>query len=119
MTGHLDDQQQRYAAQVEHDHPNWVIMWGYHSRLYWAFPRFNAPQGTIVAAPSPAELTEAMRRSELAVAAAPRSGPAPPRPRHPGPPTSQPGPARPSAGPAFEVTKRAAGGISEPRERVG
>jgi hypothetical protein len=119
VTGRLDDQQQRYAAQVEHDHPNWVVMWGYHSRLYWAFPRFNAPRGTVVTAPSPAELTEAMRRSELA-AAAPRFGSAPPRPRQPGPPARQPGLARAPAGSAFEVPKRpAAGGISEPQARVG
>ena len=86
MTGRLDDQQQRFAAQVEADHQDWVVMWGYHSRLYWAFPRFNAPPGTVVAAPEPVELTEGMRRAELAAALAPRFGPAPPaRPCQPEP----------------------------------
>ena len=82
MTRRLDDQQQRFAAQVEQDHQDWVIMWGYYSRLYWAFPRFNVPPGTVVAAPAPGELTEAMRRAEIAAALAPRfEAVAPARPR--------------------------------------
>jgi hypothetical protein len=55
-------------------------MWGCHSRLYWAFPRFNAPQGTVIAAPDPAGLTEHMRQAERAAVLTSRTGRARPRP---------------------------------------
>jgi hypothetical protein len=74
VTGRFDGQQQRIAERVQRDHPDWVIMWGCHSRLYWAFPRFNAPQGTVIAAPDPAELTEHMRQAELAAVLTSRTG---------------------------------------------
>jgi hypothetical protein len=120
VTGRLDDQQQRYAAQLEHDHPSWVIIWGYHSRLYWAFPLFNAPQGTVVAAPSPAELTEAMRRAELAAAVPPGPRPAAPRPRQPQPPSRPPRLAGATDGQAAEMASGpAGGGQHEPQARVG
>jgi hypothetical protein len=121
VTGHLDDQQQRFAAQMQRDHPDWVIMWGYHSRLYWAFPLFNAPKGTVLAAPGPAELTESIGRAELAATLASRGGPAqPPPPLGPEPLPPQSPPARAPAATAFEGAKRpAGGGITEPQARVG
>jgi hypothetical protein len=120
VTRRLDDQQQRFAAQVEQDHQDWVIMWGYYSRLYWAFPRFNVPPGTVVAAPAPGELTEAMRRAEIAAALAPRFEPAPPpRPRRPEPPRQRPG-GRSPAEAAVTAGKQPAGDeLREPEASVG
>jgi hypothetical protein len=121
VTGQLDDQQRRFAAQVQQDHPDWVVMWGYHSRLYWAFPRFNAPRGTLAAAPEPAELTESMRRAEIAAAQAPRIGPAPlAGPRRLEPLPRQPPPGLAAAGAPVAAEKRpAAGHLGEPEASVG
>jgi hypothetical protein len=121
VTRRLDDQQQRFAAQVEQDHRDWVIMWGYYSRLYWAFPRFNAPPGTVVAAPAPGELTEAMRRAEIAAALAPRFEAAPPsRPRRGEPPPGQRRGGRNPAPAAVAAGKPPAGDeLKEPEASVG
>jgi len=69
MTAGPDDLARATAQRIERDHPGWLILWGYHSRLYWAFPRFQAPPGTIVAAPDAAELTTRMQHAELAASA--------------------------------------------------
>jgi hypothetical protein len=66
VTGPLDEQEQRTAARLEKDHPGWLIMWGYHTRLYWAFPRFNAQPGTVIAARGTGELLTLMHQAELA-----------------------------------------------------
>jgi hypothetical protein len=67
MTAPLFDPDQRNAAaRIEHDHPQWLIVWGAHTRLFWAFPRFQAPAGTIIAAADTAELTTRMQHTELA-----------------------------------------------------
>jgi len=60
MSRPLDDHQWQIAAQAERAHPRWAVLWGYHSRLYWAFPRFDTPPGTIITAPDQAALTERM-----------------------------------------------------------
>jgi hypothetical protein len=69
MTGRLDEHQRQIAAQLGHDYPNWVILWGLHTRLYWAFPTFAAPLGTIIAAPAPRQLTMRMQATEHATSA--------------------------------------------------
>jgi hypothetical protein len=70
MTAPLfDPDQQRAAARIERDHPQWLIVWGAHTRLFWAYPRFQAPTGTMVAAPDTAELTARMQQIELASSA--------------------------------------------------
>jgi hypothetical protein len=48
----IDDQERNIAIEIERDHPDWVVMWGCYSRLFWAFPRFSVPKGTIISAPS-------------------------------------------------------------------
>ena len=65
MTRPFDEQEHRAAAQAEHNHPGWAVLWGTHTRLYWAFPRFHAPPGTIITAPGTAELTARMQHAEL------------------------------------------------------
>lgn len=67
MTGSLDQQERRTAAQITRRHPHWLVSWGTHSRHYWAYPRFAAPPGTIIAAPNAAELLARMRQAELAM----------------------------------------------------
>jgi hypothetical protein len=68
MTGPFDERERHTAAQITRRNPYWLVIWGRHSRLYWAFPRFNAPPGTIIAAPDTAELLALMRHTELAAA---------------------------------------------------
>jgi hypothetical protein len=52
------------AAQLQHDHSHWLIMWGCYTRSYIAFPLFAAPRGTILTAAHPADLAAKMRRQE-------------------------------------------------------
>jgi hypothetical protein len=66
-----DAHQRRIAAQIQRDHPAWLIIWGTHTRLYWAFGRFSTPSAIIIAAPGPRELTDRMRRAELTAAHTP------------------------------------------------
>jgi hypothetical protein len=70
MTVRLDEHQRQIAAQLQRDYPNWVILWGLHTRLYWAFPTFAASPGTIITAPVPRQLTMRMQDSEHAAASA-------------------------------------------------
>ena len=69
MTPRFDDQEHRAAARMERDYPGWAVLWGTHTRLFWAFPRFHAPPGTVITAPGTAELTTRMRHAELAARA--------------------------------------------------
>jgi hypothetical protein len=52
------------AAQIQHDHRNWLVMWGCYTHSYIAFPLFPAPRGTILTAATPAEIVVMMRREE-------------------------------------------------------
>jgi hypothetical protein len=67
-----DDQERQVAAEVEQSHPHWVVLWGCYSRLFWAFPQFQAPKGTIVSAPSHKRLLADMHSVEVEVSANPR-----------------------------------------------
>jgi hypothetical protein len=62
-----DDQERQVAAEIEQSHPHWAVMWGCYSRRFWAFPYFQAPQGTIVSAPDRDRLLADMRSIELKV----------------------------------------------------
>ncbi len=63
-----DPQEHTTAARIERGNPRWLVIWGTHSRRYFAFPRFAAPPGTIIAAPGTAELLDGMRHAELTTA---------------------------------------------------
>lgn len=52
--------------------PRWLIMWGAYSRQFWAYPRFDAPRGTIAHAADPGGLVAKMRAIELAASNRPR-----------------------------------------------
>ena len=69
MTPLYDEQQRRAAAQAERAHPGWAVLWGTHTRMYWGFPRFQAPPGTMIAAPDTAGLITRMQHTELATRA--------------------------------------------------
>jgi hypothetical protein len=62
-----DDQERQFAAEIEQSHPDWVVLWGCYSRLFWAFPYFQVPQGTIVSAPDRDRLLADMQSIELEV----------------------------------------------------
>jgi hypothetical protein len=64
--GLCDPQEHTTAARIERGNPRWLVIWGTHSRRYFAFPRFNTPPGTIITAPGTAELLDGMRHAELA-----------------------------------------------------
>jgi hypothetical protein len=58
--------QRRDAEGLSRQFPNWYVMWGVHSRTFWAFPLFSAPPGTLVSAGTPAELAARMQHAETA-----------------------------------------------------
>ncbi len=70
--GLCDPQEHTTAARIESGHPRWLVIWGTHSRRYFAFPRFAAEPGTIVTGPGTAELLDGMRHAELAASSAQR-----------------------------------------------
>jgi hypothetical protein len=66
-----DEREHTAAARIGKRNPHWLIIWGTYSRLFWAFPLFDVPPGTIISAPSPTELLTRMREAELASAQSP------------------------------------------------
>jgi hypothetical protein len=52
------------AEQIERDHPRWMVIYGFHSREYVAFPLFPAPPGTILTAHYAPALMERVERCE-------------------------------------------------------
>jgi hypothetical protein len=52
------------AEKMELDNPLWIIIFGVYTRQFVAFPRFDAPMGTIVVASYPPALIERMRAIE-------------------------------------------------------
>ena len=62
----IDDEHQRrdMATGLERDHPRWLVVYGVYTRQYVAFPRFDAPSGTILSAGMPGELVRRMQRTE-------------------------------------------------------
>lgn len=55
-----DDQQRQIASEIEQNRPAWLVMWGCYTRLFWAYPKFMVPSGTIVSAFSPYQLLAGM-----------------------------------------------------------
>jgi hypothetical protein len=66
MSQGYDPAQRRAATRLTLRNPRWLILWGTHSRIYWAYPRFEARPGTIVSAPTITDLLTGMRQTELA-----------------------------------------------------
>lgn len=81
-----DPAKREAAARLARDHPAWLVMWGPHSRRYFAYPTFNAPPGTVLTATSSGGLRARMRQAELASAARQPRVPQPANPPEIGPP---------------------------------
>lgn len=52
------------AAWIAQVFPRWYVTWGAHSRELWAYPLFDAPEGTIVHSADPQDLARMMRAVE-------------------------------------------------------
>lgn len=59
-------QRREDCARIEQVFPAWWVTWGAGSRLYWGYPLFRAPAGTIASAGSPNELAGQMRAIQRA-----------------------------------------------------
>ena len=51
-----DPRQRLTTARLQHANQHWLLMWGPHSRRYYAYPLFAAPSGTIISASDPDRL---------------------------------------------------------------
>jgi hypothetical protein len=63
--GHISDS--RYAevaAELQDQHPAWLVVWGEYSRLYLAYPWPLAPSGRWLTSADPAELLRQMEDIE-------------------------------------------------------
>jgi hypothetical protein len=90
MRADRDKRARAMAGRIGRDFPQWLVIWGTYSRVYWAYPTFPVPRGTLVHSSDPGELARQMREIQL-------SGGQPSKPR----PSNLPGPAiQPPASPA-------------------
>lgn len=81
VTGRHDPGRYREAARLRQAHPAWLVLYGPHSRRFWAFPAFDAPRGTLVSAATPSDLAVLMRQAEITATSHPPAGhPHTPRP---------------------------------------
>ncbi len=60
------DDMRRIAERLEVDNPSWIVLFGVYTREFVAFPRFAAPEGTVIAVSYPGAMSERMRRIERA-----------------------------------------------------
>jgi hypothetical protein len=56
---------QQVAKQIESQRPGWMVLWGFYSKEYVAFPLFNDTRGTILSASYPPALLDRMQEFEL------------------------------------------------------
>ena len=61
----LDKRQRAIAQRIGQDFPQWLVIWGTYSRVYWAYPTFPIPKGTILHANDPDELIRQMREIQI------------------------------------------------------
>jgi hypothetical protein len=57
----FDARERAISHRIGRDFPHWLVMWGLHSRRFWAFPCFRVPRGTFAEAASPDDLVAEMR----------------------------------------------------------
>lgn len=55
------------AEEMESCNPLWIVVFGVYTRQFIAFPRFDAPAGTVAVAGYPLALMERMRAIERAL----------------------------------------------------
>jgi len=56
--------QQEQAERLDRDNPHWLVLWGFFSHEFVAFPLFHVPAGTILHSGSSPELVRRMRQTE-------------------------------------------------------
>jgi hypothetical protein len=56
--------EEQWAAQVQRDHPLWMVVYGDFSRDYVAFPLFPVPPGVVISDRNPADLAARLPRVE-------------------------------------------------------
>ena len=59
-----NDEPCEIARHLEAKSPNWLVLWGAYTHQFVAFPRFDAPRGTIVTAIYPDALVGRTREVE-------------------------------------------------------
>jgi hypothetical protein len=59
-----NDEPREIARHLEAKSPNWLVLWGAYTHQFVAFPRFDAPRGTIVTAIYPDALVGRTREVE-------------------------------------------------------
>jgi hypothetical protein len=60
------------AAGIALNCPGWLVMWSPYFRVYFAYPCFTVPQGTVLRDADPRELVAEMRTVQKAAAQAAR-----------------------------------------------
>jgi hypothetical protein len=67
-SSNVDDEAARQiAGQIQQAFPLWLVIWGTWSREWWAFPRLDAPKGTILHSSAADGLVQQIRATELAL----------------------------------------------------
>jgi hypothetical protein len=59
-----NDEIREIARQIDEKSQNWIVVWGIYTHQFVAFPRFEAPRGTILVAFYPDALVDRMREAE-------------------------------------------------------
>jgi hypothetical protein len=62
-----DDAGREAAEKAERENPAWIVIFGTYTKEFVCFPRFQAPQGTVLVAQYPGALPPRMRSIEAAL----------------------------------------------------
>ncbi|HYZ53772.1 MAG TPA: hypothetical protein VE733_09795 [Streptosporangiaceae bacterium] len=54
-------------GQLRQRHPDWMIMYGAYSRMFWAYPLFTSLPGNYVSAADPGDLDRRMSAAEASL----------------------------------------------------
>ena len=64
-----DDASRQAAERTERENPGWIVVFGVFTKEFVCFPRFAAPDGTIITALYPDAIPPRMRKIERALRA--------------------------------------------------
>jgi hypothetical protein len=56
--------QRQVIGSLRQRHPDWMIMYGAYTRMFWAFPLFTTVTGNYLGAGDPGELDRRMAAAE-------------------------------------------------------
>jgi hypothetical protein len=56
--------QRQIIGRLRQRHPDWMIMYGTYSQMFWAYPLFTTLSGNYVGAADPSELDRRMTAAE-------------------------------------------------------